>query len=175
MTHAKYGDLFTRFADKKDSKFFPDDARDIWSYAKENYLDIGVDFHEAMSNAAIDLSLNPSQVINAIASTKKGYSVVNSIWRLQRERARIQSQAKRFIETANEPKLIRGVKMIPSVWFEEKIFGHGTVTPFTHAGSNVYIPSRWGAFFKTQAGRINFSSEISISMKKICLISIAIL
>ena len=51
-------DLQARFVDKADNKFTTAEARDIWGYMKENYINNGTSYQDALSKTANDLGLS---------------------------------------------------------------------------------------------------------------------
>lgn len=140
-------DLFTRFIDKKDSKFSPQDVRDIWGYAKKEYLDKESSFRDMLSGVSKDLGLSAEQVLRAIEKPKGARVISDEMYRTQNRRTDAVNRAKQFVKSGNDPKIIKFFKNIPSVFFALKTAGHGTVGMITHAGMNIFKPSSWNTYF----------------------------
>lgn len=49
---------------------------------------------------------------------------------------------------ANMSPLAKALNTTSNAFFNIKTFGHGTVGPVTHAGENIFHPSRWGNYIK---------------------------
>lgn len=166
-------DIFTRFANKTDNNFTPEEAKEVWDYAKEAYLNRGAGFDEAVNGVAMDLGLNNNQIRYAIASPKGGRQIVNSVYLKQYHQRQAIQMAKQWVRSANDPWYAKALKFIPNAFFRAKVAWHGTVGGITHAGMNIFIPSRWKAywpaFFKqfkfafggiTKAGKANYEKAM---------------
>jgi hypothetical protein len=140
-------DLFNQFVDKKDSKFTPEEVRDIWNYAKKEYLDKGMPYKDMLSGVSKDLSLTPEQVRRAITQPKGARIIEDELYIKQRNRARAIQNAKDWIETTDTPRALRFIKALPSFFFGLKVFGHGTVGMITHSGSNIFKPTSWNTYW----------------------------
>lgn len=140
-------DLLTRFADKKDSNFTNEEVKAIWEYAKKEYLDKGKSYEEMLHGTSVDLGLNTKQVRDAITQPKGAKPITDAMYKMQSRRTDAINQAKIFIKKANTPKIYRFLKVIPNFFFGLKVFGHGTVGAITHAGMNIFQPSRWAKYF----------------------------
>ena len=103
-------DIHTRFINKTDSKFSPQDVKDIWKYTKENYIDQGKDFHETLSGVATDLGLKPSQIANALSAPKGARAITDEMFKSQRRRIQAVNDAKEWVKTANTPKMLKFLK-----------------------------------------------------------------
>jgi hypothetical protein len=151
------GDLFTKFVDKKDNKFTPDEVRDIWGYAKREYLDKGMDYYDMLSGVSKDLGLTSEQVRRSISQPKGSKVITNEMYKVQRRRNDAVNAAKYWVKSADTPKAIRFLKALPRFLFGLKVFGHGTVFGATHAGMNVFMPSTWKIFFPAYFRQFKFA------------------
>jgi broad specificity phosphatase PhoE len=149
--------LATDFAGKQDEKFTPDEAKKIWQYTKEKYLDKDTPFPDALRNVATDLGLNRKQVVAAIATPKGSREITLEMYKRQYERTKAINSAKTFIETANNSKAKNFFNALPSVFFNLKTYGHGTVGFLTHAGPNIFRPSVWGSYWPNFFKQFSFA------------------
>lgn len=140
-------ELSTRFANKTDNKFDAEDAKDIWEYAKKEYLDKGKNYVDTINNTSKDLGLSPEQVRNAITQPKGTRIISDEIYIQQAKRTDAINEAKRWVKTNNQPKLIKFFKAMPNFFFAAKVFGHGTVGMITHAGTNIFRPTAWKTYW----------------------------
>lgn len=140
-------DLVTKFTDKKDNKFAPEDAKDIWNYAKTTYLDKGASFDEMISKTATDLGLKPTQVRDALITPKGARSITDAMYKKQNERNMAIQRAKDWVNASNKSGLSKFLGAIPRFFFAEKVFGHGTVGMVTHSGINIYDPVEWKRYW----------------------------
>lgn len=145
-------DIFTKFVDKKDSKFTTEQVRDIWNYAKENYLDKGRTYEDMLSGVAKDLGLDTKQVRTALAQPKNAKTITDEMYRTQYKRNQAVNSAKQWVKQSKTPFVVRAVKAIPAFFFEKAIFGHGTVGMITHSGLNMFNPASWKSYW-TNFGR----------------------
>lgn len=141
-------ELGTRFANKTDNKFDPEDAKDIWQYAKKEYLNKGMSYPDMINNTSKDLGLSPEQVRNAITQPKGTKVISDEIYRQNAKRNDAMNEAKRWVKSSQDPKLVKFFKGLPNFFFAAKVFGHGTVGMITHAGTNIFRPSSWGSYWK---------------------------
>jgi len=147
-------DIITRFADKTDNKFTAGEAKSIWDYAKENYLDKGSDFLQMVRGVATDLGLSPEQVRDALGTNKSERKLTDELYLKQAERRRAVDTAKEWIKNADRQndsavvKAARALGKLPDLFFAIKTAGHGTVAPITHAGMDAFRPSNWDSYFK---------------------------
>jgi len=140
-------ELAKRFVDKKDSKFDPKDAKDIWSYAKENYIDKDRTYVEMLQGVSKDLGLSFHQVREALSQPKAAKEITDEIYRLQNKRQLAINKAKEYVRTVNQTKAGKFIRALPNAFFRLKVFGHGTVGGITHAGMNIFQPSRWKIYW----------------------------
>lgn len=146
--------LSTQFIDKKDNKFNPDQVKDIWTYAKEEYLDQGKTYQEMVRGVSMDLGLTSEQVQHALAMPKGARSINDQMYLTQRNRRQAITNAKIFVENAEIPKWKRFVPFTKkSIWsdffFQKAIFGHTGVIMQTHAGMNIFDPTQTKNYFNS--------------------------
>ncbi len=123
------------------------DVKDIWNYAKGAYLDKGRSYPDMLAGVSKDLGLTSEQVQRAISQPKGAKAITDEMWRNQDRRIKADKAAKEWVETANTPKFIKFLKVLPSAFFQAKTFGHGTVGFITHAGMNIFKPSEWAQYW----------------------------
>lgn len=150
-------DLFTRFIDKKDSKFTPEDVKDIWDYAKTEYINKGKTFDEMVSGVGKDLGLKPEQVRDAITQQKGTKTITDEMYKKQYLQNQAIQTAKAWAKSANTPRLVKALKFIPHLFFRLKTFGHGTVGGITHAGMNIFRPSDWKSYWPSFFKQFKFA------------------
>jgi len=139
--------LASTFTNKKDNKFTPEEAKSIWEYTKETYLNNKTDIDEAIRNVATDLGLTADQVIHAIATPKGAREVTNAMWVNQYERRKAINSATNYVANLDKKGVMPALQKVNRFFFNLKTFGHGTVGNITHAGSNIFRPSTWSAYW----------------------------
>jgi hypothetical protein len=144
---AEFENLAAKFVNKKDSNFTMSEVKDIWNYAKEEYLNQGSTYEEMLSGVAIDLGLSMAQVREAITKPKQAKVISDEMYRAMNKRRTVVSRAEYYIKSAKDSKVGGFFKSIPNVFFAAKTFGHGTVGAITHAGMNLFQPSRYKEYF----------------------------
>jgi hypothetical protein len=122
-----------KFVDKKDNKFTADEAKDIWSYAKANYLDKGINFRDMISNVSNDLGLSFEQVSNAI-TTPKTKRISDAMWKYQYDLQKNRQATQRYVDSQGQNAAIRAFRKFANFFRETTVFGHGGVFVGTHAG-----------------------------------------
>lgn len=144
--------LVIKFADKTDSNFTPEEVKDIWEYAKRNYVDKGKTVNEIIRGLVADLGLSSKQVLDALEQPKGSKVISDKMFAMQNRRGQVQNKVKEYVQTINTPKWVKWLKAVPNFFFQKAIFGHGTVGMITHAGMNVFDPKvakiYWPHFFK---------------------------
>jgi outer membrane murein-binding lipoprotein Lpp len=143
----KKKDISSRFIDKKDNKFELEDVKDIWNYAKENYVDKGVGFGEMIYKVSRDLGLTQEQVSNALMQPKGAKVVTEEMYLTINRRNNAINGAKRWVKEQANSRVSNFFKAVPSAFFKAKTFGHGTVGGVTHAGMDIFQPSSWKLYF----------------------------
>lgn len=149
--------LATKFVDKKDNTFSSNDAKDIWEYAKKEYLDKGYSFKDMLNGVSMDIGLSSEQVRHALEQPKGNKEISNEMYALQNKRNKAIQRAEIFVKNAKQPKIVKILKAVPSFFFEKAIFGHGTVGMVTHAGMNIFRPSAWATYFPNFIKQFKFA------------------
>lgn len=152
-------DLATQFEGKKDTKFTPREAKQIWDYAKENYIKGNPEgtFDDMVHGVSSDLGLTPDQVRRAISQPKSVRKVTDQMYAAQNKRNQAIEHAKEWANAQDRSGASKFMSGIPRLFFGIKVFGHGTVGMFTHAGINIFRPSSWGRYFSAFGKQFQFS------------------
>lgn len=129
------------------------DTRIIWDNVKR-YIDQGDSFSSAKRKAATDLGVEPEQVTRTLAQKPTVKQLTDQMYRQMSDRRSARSQAEAWVRNADTPRPIKALKAVRDAMFNIKVgFGlHGTVGPVTHAGENLFHPSRYADYF-TNVGR----------------------
>jgi hypothetical protein len=143
----KFDKLTTQFVDKKGNDFSMDEVRDIWDYAKKEYLDKESSYKDMLSGVSKDLGLTSEQVRYAISQPKGARQITDEMYTKQNRRNTAISVAKNWVKEADSSKVKKFLKAIPSFFFGLKVFGHGTVGMITHSGTNIFKPSSWNTYW----------------------------
>lgn len=126
----------------------PKQARAIWNYVKKMYLDKGeTDFVTIRSKVANDLGMSNEQVTRALAANKTLHRMTNEMWLRAAQHRQIVNEARNWLLNQERTWFHRTARVIPRVFFIDKIFGHGTVGLITHAGNMVFNPNSWKVYF----------------------------
>lgn len=149
---SKEFDVLTRFVDKEGNKFTPEEAKDIWDYAKTEYLNKGKSYYEMLKGVSMDLGLTPQQVRYALEQPKGAKVITDEMYRKQLERRKAIQRAKIWVKQQRQHPALKYIKAVPQFFFEKAIFGHGTVGMITHSGAHLFRPSDWATYF-TNFGR----------------------
>ena len=150
-------DIKIRFAEKKDNKFTTEEAKSIWEYAKEEYLDKGSDYREMLNGVSKDLGLNRDQIRTAISQPKGAKEITDEMYRNINKRNSAINEAKQWVEEQGNSKTKNFLKAVPSAFFKLKTFGHGTVGGITHAGTNIFQISKWKSYFPFFAKQFKYA------------------
>lgn len=140
-------DLAKHFAQKQPGKFTPEEASEVWKYLRERYLNKDMPFGDALKAAGTDIGLTRKEVLGAIATPKGAKEITMELYKKQYQQRKALEYAKRFIQTGNDTKAKKFWNALPSVFFNLKTYGHGTVGNITHAGPNIFRPSVWKAYW----------------------------
>jgi hypothetical protein len=144
-------DLQERFVDKEGNKFTTEEARDIWNYMKQTYIENGTSYRDALSKTSEDLGLSWRQVSEAI-TTPKLKRVSDEMWKRQSDLARNRVGIKNWIGDQNKSALGKALQKVSGLFRGVAVFGHGGIFVGTHAGMTAFNPSMWNktipAFFR---------------------------
>ncbi len=132
--------LQNQFAGKTDNKFTPDEAKAIWDYTKEAYLDNGVPYKDALSFVKNDLGLTWKQVSEAFTSPKLK-PISDAMWKKQAELRKNQAATKIWVEKQALNPGLKGLKKVSDLFRGEAVFGHGAIFLGTHAGMTFFQPT----------------------------------
>jgi hypothetical protein len=130
-------DLQERFLNKVGNKFTNAEARDIWGYMKQTYLDNSTSYGEAISKTAQDLGLSWRQVSEAVV-TPKLKRVSDEMWKRTSELARHRSAIKSWIGDQESSAPIRALKKVSGLFRGVAVFAHGHIFLGTHAGMTFF-------------------------------------
>lgn len=125
--------LQEKLVDKKGNKFTPEESKAIWDHMKQNYLDKGIGFRDAIIDVSNDTGLSFEQVSNAIV-TPKTKPISDAMWKSRYDLTKNRAATERYIKEQGENKAIQAVKKFTNVFRELSVFGHGGVFVGTHAG-----------------------------------------
>lgn len=143
-------DMQERFLDKSDNKFSHAEARDIWAYMKENYIDNGSSYRDAISKTADDLGLSWRQISEAI-TTPKNKPLSDEMWKKQADFTRNRTAIKDWVANQNKSAAGKALQKVSGLMRGFSVFGHGGIFMGTHAGMTLFNPSTWNktipAFF----------------------------
>lgn len=131
-----------KFVDKKDNKFTADESKEIWDYAKKNYLDKGVSYRDMISQVSNDLGLSWRQVSEAITS-QKVKPISDAMWKKQSDYRRNQIATKNWVEAQNKFVPFKALRKVSAAFRGVAVFGHGGIFIGTHAGMTLFNPSQW--------------------------------
>ncbi len=131
----KLSDLHDMFADKKstDQKFTTDEAKALWDYAKEEYLNKGISYRDMISYVSNDTGLTFDQVFNAITSPKTK-RIADDVWMKQRNLRRAETKTKDFVDRANKSTFTKIIEAPDQIMRGTAVYGHGGIFVGTHAG-----------------------------------------
>jgi len=147
----------TQFEGKTDNKFTIQEAKDIFDHMKENYIDQGVELHDAFNRTANDLGLSNDQILEAFKVDTKVKSLTNQAYLLQNRRMAAKADIKRWIDEANRPPWEKKAKQILRLPTNISVFGHGTVGMITHAAELLRDPKYWRTWFPAFARQFKYS------------------
>lgn len=149
---AKLKELQKKFVDKSDNKFTTEESKNIWDYAKKEYLDKGVSYRDMISQVGNDLGLSWRQVSEAITTPKLKH-ISDEMWKKQSDYKRNQNATKRWVEEQGiKSPAVKLFKGISDKIRGLAVFGHGGIFIGTHAGMTFFQPTTWNktipAFFR---------------------------
>lgn len=143
--------LAEKYADKKGNKFTHEEGKEIWEHVKSKYLDKGMELPDAIKGTSTDLGLTAEQIIHAMATPKGAKEITTEMFKVQYNRRKAMNSARYFVGNADKNGLVKALNKVPSIFFNLKTWGHGTVGNITHAGPNIFRPSTWKAYWPNVA------------------------
>ncbi len=128
----------------------PGDVKTIWRYTSEKYIDKGIELGDAVQKTAIDLKVSPEQVRRALGTQGATKPLTDALYRRMAIRRDAKSAAQQWVQNTDKSPALRVAQGIADAFFNIKIGGglHGTVGPVTHAGENLFHPTKWVDYFK---------------------------
>jgi hypothetical protein len=136
------------FKDYKGGKMTPQQARTLWNYAKDSYLDKGeTDFDTIRHGLATDFGLKVNDVTRGLTQSKALRAISDDMYAKMAAQRRLVQNAKAWLKNTEMPAWLRTMRAIPRAFFVAKILGHGTVGMITHAGLNMFNPAAWRTYW----------------------------
>lgn len=150
-------DLKTHFVDKRDNKFTPDEAKAIWEHTKK-VMDSGkTDFHQVISQVAMDTGLTTEQVRHAISQPKGAKVITDKMYADMYRKRQVVQKAQAWVKSSGQSaqskfwnKVIKGPSAIVTAL-------HGSVAPITHVGGDLYRPTNWNSYFNFMLNSYKYS------------------
>lgn len=139
--------LQSKFVDKKDNKFTKDESKEIWEYAKKNYIDKGVKYVDSIARTAKDIGLSIRQVAEAV-TTSENKKQSNDTWKRQYDYRKGEAAVKQYIENQNQNPIAKIWRKATAVPRSIKTALHGHIFAGTHYPMGLVTPSQWGIYFK---------------------------
>ena len=117
----------------------------IWGFAKKYYTDRGeTNFEKIFQGVANDLGLDVKDVRRALARNSNGQKILHDAYVKQYRARQLKNSAKLWVKSQADPTWWRRIKSIPRAQFNLTVTGHATTWIGTHAGQNLFDPTRWG-------------------------------
>ena len=136
-------ELQKQFHNKKDNIFTPQEAKSLYNYGKQTYLENGVNWDDMVKYVSSDMGLTPDQVRNAIITPKtKPISIEK--WKVQSELRKNRNATQQYIDNESKSFLLRQAKKVSGDIRDSVTFGHGHIFLGTHAGMTLFSnPHLW--------------------------------
>lgn len=150
-------DIATHFIDKKDNQFTPEEAKAIWKRAKKVMEEGKTDFHDVVNQVAMDTGLSSEQVRHAIAQPKGAKVVNDRMYAAMYKRTQVVQAARAWVKSADESAAKKFWKAAIAGPSAIVTFGHGSVAPITHVGTDLYRPSNWKSYFNFMLNSYKYS------------------
>ncbi len=114
----------------------------VWQHVKDKYLDKGVlDFDDVVNGAAADLGKTPDEIRDILTASPKTKKMTDEMYIAMDAKRKAKQSIEFWLKDQMVPAWAKAVRMIPRVFFLDKIAGHGTVGMITHAGINAFDPT----------------------------------
>jgi low affinity Fe/Cu permease len=150
-------DVKTHFVDKKDNNFSPKESKAVWEHAKEVMAAGKTDFHDVVSQVAMDTGLSGDQVRRAISQPKGAKTVTDQMYSAMYKRNQVTQQAKAWVKSADQPEVKKFFTSILRIPAAIVTYGHGSVAPITHVGADLFRPTNWKSYFNFMLNSYKFS------------------
>lgn len=125
--------LQEKLVDKKGNKFTPEESKAIYDHMKENYLDKGIGWRDAIKDVSNDTGLSFEQVSHAV-TTPKTKPISDAMWKNRYDLNKNRLATQRYVNEQGETAAVKNFKKIANSFRELSVFGHGGVFVGTHAG-----------------------------------------
>lgn len=141
--------LQEKYSSKIDNRFTIEEAKEIWEYMKDVYLNKDTHFVESVDKTSKDLGLKVEQVMNAIVTPKSkplSLELYKNQYNIRKGRQAVEQyieNKKPKSELANYWKKATAIPRAISTAF------HGHIFAGTHYPMGFVTPSQWGTFFKS--------------------------
>lgn len=130
----------------KEFPFTPEQVRDIWLRAKEEFTRTG-DIGKTVQNLSDKYGLDPYHIAQAIRTPKTiPRNVAADAWTKASERMRIVSGAKQIVTQGERTPFMKGVNFAWNIPRSLKTLYHWFTFTGTHGGELAFAPSEWGRF-----------------------------
>jgi hypothetical protein len=129
--------------------------KNIWTHAKENYIDKGVGFEDMIRGVSQDLNLSHGEVAKALTEPKSARVASRETLRLMSLRRQAIQNAKSWIRGVNTPAYSRAIQAILRVPFSIATLGHAVVME-THAGQHIFMPSTWKNYWTNVGNQFHY-------------------
>lgn len=136
-------DLQKQFVNKKGNSFTTKEAKSVYNYMKEKYLNNDVSWDDSIKYAAGDLGMTPEQMRHAIISPKTEPISIEK-WKKMSDLRKNRNSTKRYIDEQSRSPLLIQAKKVSGDIRDVATFGHGHVFLGTHAGLTAFSnPHLW--------------------------------
>jgi hypothetical protein len=119
-------------ANHKGDKFTTQEAKEIWNYAKKEYLNNGGSYVDMLSGVANDLGLTMTQVSKAILSPKTE-RISDEMWKQRSELSKNRASVQRWLDNKGGNLAYKAFRTSMDTFREAAVFGHGAIFIGTHA------------------------------------------
>lgn len=131
----------------KEFPFTPEDIRDIWLLAKEEFARTG-DIGKTVQNLSDKIGLDPYHVAQAITKPKTiPRTIAKDAWIKASQRMRIVNGAKAIVSGAQRTPIMKALDTVYNIPRNLATLYHWGVFTMTHGGELAFAPSEYGRFF----------------------------
>lgn len=119
------------------------DVKDIWNYAKANYIDRGMfrnDFEGLINKLGKDLNQHPEDMAKVLSAPKTIRDISVEQYKAYANRRRVKTNADTWLKVRNDPALVKALNMASHITYATRVLGHGPVSFGTHAAPYIYQP-----------------------------------
>jgi hypothetical protein len=136
------------------TRISPMEAMHAWNFVEQKYFgrisDIPgtYNFDTVLKEAAKDLQIPRERLYQALVSNKRMRALTTDLARKKEKARRVREHIKDWLEQKGEPPAWTYLKAVPSLFFMDKILGHGFVGMITHASNLMFQPWAWRDYFR---------------------------